>query len=660
MTVRTRSRLALLLAALSVATTARAGKSTDIEVKPGPAAMSEAEKAIVADPASGAQHGVVLLEETERNDSLGAEYQIDYHMRAKILSAEGRGLADVAIPVDHGMSDLVTWWGRTILPDGRVLELPKDGLKAQPVIKSWSLEEYELKGALPGVVPGAVVDYGYVVRGERFARLNQVYLQSRWPARTIRYRWIPSTYLPAAYVALHTDAAKVKIKNDRTSVLVTAVDQLPVEEEPYMPPRHELLASVSFYYSDRNESLEDYWNLTAKRIETDLKEFSNAGAIRDAIHTIAIPAGAPMQEVLRTAYDWIAANVKNTGLESAEEEEAADKKDKDVHNAKTVLKAKEGSPRQLDYLFAGIARALGADAQIVFTTDRSDRYWAAGLKTLEQFGYSFVAVRGPGEGDDKWVLVDPGSGLPYGEVPWRGTGTMGFLCGAKGWAQLGVPPAPPAKNRSETRVTISFSDVNETILAKWSRTALGASGMDMRRWLRDLDPAKRKKELDRLCGAHDGGEVSAAVLPGLDEVSAPYQIGCDVEVGESNLTESIGRYSLTLLGAWSEDAPDLPSTKRQFPVVFEYPRAETASIDVVAPHGFKPKDPPAPVTLRSPYGAYQLTAAKTATGYHVERAFTLFPVIVKPPDYAVLKQYVDAVRKADRTAVVFDREGAAP
>ncbi len=653
-------KLALVLAAVAAATATRASKSTAIEIKPGPAAMSEAEKAIVSDPATGAQHGVVLLEETARNDNLGAEYQLEYHLRAKILSAEGRGLADVAIPVNHGMSDLMTWWGRTILPDGRVVELPKDGLKAQAVVKTSSRESYELKGALPGVVPGAVVDFGYVVRGEGLARLNQVYLQFRWPARMIRYRWIPNTFFPAAYVALHTDAAKVTIKADRTSVLVSAVDQLPVQNEPYMPPKHELLASVSFYYTEANESLEDYWNLTAKRVETDLKEFSNAGAIRDAIHEMAIPSGVPMQEVLRTAYDWIGTNIKNTGLESAEEEEAADKKDKDTHNAKTVLKAKEGSPRQLDFLFAGIARALGAEAQIVFTTDRSERYWSTGLKTLDQFGYSFVAVRGPGEGDDKWILVDAGSGLPYGEVPWRATGTMGFLSGAKGWAQVGVPPSPPAKNRSETRVAISFSDDNETIQAKWSRIALGASGMDMRRWLRDLDPPKRKKELDTLCGAREGGEVSAADLPGLDDDSAPFQIGCDVEVGESNLTESIGRYSLTLLGVWSEEAPDLPEATRTFPVIFEYPRAETDSIDVAAPHGFKPKDPPAPVTLRSPYGSYQLTVSKTATGYHVERSFSLLPVIVKPPDYTVLKQYVDAVRKADRTAVAFDRVGAAP
>ena len=454
--------------------------------------MSDAEKAIVPDAASGAQHGVILAEETDRNDNDRYQYEVAYHLRAKILSAEGRKLADVEIPVSNGLSDVKTWWGRTILSDGTSVELPKEALELATVVKTDFGASKVLKAALRGVTPGCVIDYGYVVRRDGFSRLDRIFLQQDWPVRSLRFHWVPNAYLPAAYDAQHTEGRDVKISRDSVSVLVTAANLEPVKDEPYMPPAKEVRASFDVYYAE-DRTPGEYWTFEGKQYDTSLKLFSSAGAIKDALASMSIPAGASLQDKLHIAYDWIAVNIKNTLLTSAEEDEAETKAKKNSYNAKTVLRDKEGSPRQLDFLFAGMARALGAEARFVFATDRTDRYWDATLKSLDQFYYTFVAVREPGQGDDAWVVVDAGSGLPYGEVPWEATGTLGFMCTSKEWAKVGIPPAPPAKNKTETHAAITFSDDDETILVKWSRTALGASGMEPRRWLRSLDVPDRKK-----------------------------------------------------------------------------------------------------------------------------------------------------------------------
>jgi len=280
---------AVLIAA--AAGNAIAGSATDIKIQPGPSVMSTVEREIVADVGKGVQHGVVLVEETERNDNVGTISEIAYRMRAKILSPEGRGLGDISISVERP-ADLKKFWGRTILPDGEVRELLQTQLTAQSVAKNWAGEMQVLKGALPGVVPGCVIEYGYVVQLESIQRMSRVFLQKAWPVRSLRYRWVPSTYAPASYLLSRSESLPIDAKYDSHSVLITAHDLNPVPEEPSMPPLDEVRASATFYYTT-NEKAQEYWDLAAKRTERTLKSFLGGSAVKDVVDALPVPAGAP-------------------------------------------------------------------------------------------------------------------------------------------------------------------------------------------------------------------------------------------------------------------------------------------------------------------------------------------------------------------------------
>jgi len=654
------NRWAIVVAALGAAGTALAAEKTEIVIGPGPTAITAEEAAIVADPAAGMQHAVILVEETDRDESRGTGYVLSYHLRAKILSSEGRALADVEIPVERP-SELRKWWGRTILPDGKVLELTDRELSAQTVAKTSLVQKVTMKGALPGVVPGAVIDYGYIIRGEGYFPFTRVELEQEWPVRTFRFRWVPSNHMPAAFTSTHIEGRNVVVTPNSTSVLVTASNLKAVKEEPYMPPEGEVRAAVTLYYGDSSEKLDVFWDLEAKRAETRLKSFGSAAVMREAIAQMGIPVDAPLPARLAAAYDWIGANMTNKYFKTAEEADAVVEDDEDQANtAKAVLKAKEGTGRQLDYLFAGVARGLGAEAALIYSVDRTDRYWNRGWKSLDQFDYTFVGVRAPGDAEDApWTVVDAGSGLPYGEVPWNATGSTAFVCTPKGMKSFVIPPAAGPKNRTDTHVTIGFSEDDE-ITAKWSRLGLGAAGMDSRRWLRRLDPAERKEKLDRLCGGRGSGEVAAAELPNLDQPAAPFQIACDITAGEANVGEDISEYHLTAMGPWWPETPELTAATRIHPVVFEYPRLDIVSVDIVPPAGFSAKAPPQPVKVESPFGKYQWAATKTEKGFHVDRAFALLPLFVKPTDYDALKAFLRQVHTADQTALVFERTGGTP
>ncbi len=647
------------VAAVSVGV-AYAGGGKAIEVKPGPALMTSAEKEISADLAKGVQHGVILVEETVQNDNLGFGSETDYHLRAKILSPEARALADIAIPIARGVGDLKSFWGKTLLPDGSVLELPQAELKSQTIAKSSLGEIVEFKGALPGVVPGCVIDYGYVVKQTAFNDSKRVFFQREWPVQLFRYQWIPNQHASGAYATSHAEGRAIGVQRDGRSILVTGHDLEPVPNEPLMPPLDAVRASATFYYTSE-VSAEVYWDLIAQSVDDNVKGFlGGSSAVKNMLASAAIPPDASLSDKLKRAYDWLGNALRNTVLLSAEEEEAGFGRIKDVDDANRVLQARQASPVQLAYLFIGMARALGAEANIVFAVDRTDRLWNKALKSTAQFRYALVAVRAPGAPDDAVAFVSPGSGLPYGQVPWRATGAPALICTPKKSSALTIPPSSPTVNRADAHVTLSFSDDNETIHAKWDRTAVGATGAHYRRWLRNLDTQERKETLDQLCGATGTTEVAAAELPGLEEWSAPFNMACESDRTDANVSSDLARYSLSVMGAWWPDTPEFTAAKRAHMVVFDYPRVDIVGIDIAAPRGFKPKDPPAPVTLESPYGRYQFVVAKTPTGFHVDRAFVLTVLTAKPDEYEALRKFFADIRKADQTDVMFARDTSAP
>jgi len=238
---------------------------TRIRIEPGPLTITEEEKAIEPDRAAGTEHVVTLIRETQLNDDYGSDSEMQFHLRAKILSGEARDLANVGIPMTERQR-LTGWWGRTLLPDGRVLELEEKDLVEQHIASAGRLKRRELRGALPGVVPGAVIDYGYTVKGDVFYWSQRITLQERWPVRRFRFRWKPLKSHPAAFRVYRAEGLSVSVERDGQSVLVVGNDLPAVPEEPYMPPEHQVRASVVLYYLQEGDSLKNYWKEHARRI----------------------------------------------------------------------------------------------------------------------------------------------------------------------------------------------------------------------------------------------------------------------------------------------------------------------------------------------------------------------------------------------------------
>jgi len=592
------------------------------------------------------------------DESIGVDASLTYHLRAKIFSAEARQLADVEVPFNGNEGVLKKWWGWTLLPDGSLVELRQGDLKEQEMMRAGGYKVSILKGSLPGVVPGCVIDYGYSLTYRGYFPTRRVKIQQSFPVRDFRYRWIPWGQRAASFRLSHAEGLGVSTVHDQRSLLVTGKDLPAILEEPWMPPIDEVGASASLYYRASADKPEEFWKLESKRLLQRANSFAKKQPIQDAVAAMQLPPQADLSARLKAAYDWLSKNIRNRSMLTTEEAEAEtedDRKESTHRTAEDVMEEKEGEGRELDFLFYGVARALGAEANLVLTTDRSDHYFDPLLLSVRQFDWALVAVRGPGEPLDKSTFVDLGSGLPYGEIPWWVSGARGFLAEPAGYQVLLLYPSDIRHNLSETHAKIVFEPQNGTASISWSMDGSGQQGLSERRAWRALNPAERQNRLDEYCGATGEFEVSKAEAPRLQDLQAGFHVDCQGTLLETNLAPDLAHYSFRWDGAWIESVPQLTSSSRKELVVFDYPRIDHAIVDLATPSGFSTITPPVVAPIESPFGRYNLFVRVTPDGYQVERLFALTALAVPAGDYGPLRRFLAEVRQADTTPVVFQR-----
>ncbi len=629
LSARVRALVALVLAAAT--TSAAAEERAVLRIEPGPRVQTAAERAITQDLSQGLQHGVILVDETLRDESRVLSLRIARHVRAKILSNEARGLADIQIPYEIKQWHLDRWWGRTILPDGQVIELARSDLQKQTLVQArgWSISAR--RAALPGVVPGCVIDYGWEVSGGEIDDWMSIPLQRPWPIVEFRYQWFPATWLPSQYFVQRVKGLSVDVTRQKSGVLIQGNHIPAVTDEPWMPPADLVRAVATLFYNIGRSSPDPntFWNDVATGEEKRVADFiSTRKPLKKAVGKIPLPDGAPLEEKLRAAYDWLEHNIVNESMMTAEEQAAAGEEEQhrdpysrparvspDAPTAATVLSAGRASREQLRYLYVGLARALGAEANIVMAADRRDRVWQKSMLSKGQLDHRVVAVRGPGVPLDRATLVDPGSGLPYGAIAWWLTPTLALVATDTGAGEMTLEAPDPHQNVLESNATIRFTE-QETGEARvqWSARGTGQRRYGTRLSLRLLDPRARRERLDELCGSSGDFEVASAAAPDLADLDAGYHLECEGRIVNLLVDDTQDRFELPVAGAWFPGAPWFPSATRELPVLFSYPHVDLTTVDVAPPPGFAAVEPPPVVRLDGPYGSYGLKVTRTPDG----------------------------------------------
>jgi len=391
--------------------------------------VSQDELKMTSEPLAPGAPAIILYRQVDRDDS-GFTPHEDNYIRIKILTEEGRKYADVEIPFFKGNGDIANMRGRTIKPDGSIVNFEGQAFEKE-LAKGRGVRYLAKTFTLPDVQVGGIIEYFYTVdlkehyifdshwilSNELFTRKAQFALrryQSNYVPYSLRWSW---QGLPAG-------APPPKEGPDHV-VRLEVTDVPTFQTEDYMPPANELKSRVDFIYEEGNPEKDQasFWKRLGKRRNDQLESFvGKQKAMEQAVAQIVSP-NDPQDVKLRKIYERVQ-KIRNTSFElqkTAQEEKR--EKEKPAENVEEVWKRGYGNGVQLTWLFLGLARAAGFEAYGCWVSSRREYFFTPVTMQSAKLNSNVVLVKLNG----KDLYFDPGGAFtPFGLLEWPETGVTGL------------------------------------------------------------------------------------------------------------------------------------------------------------------------------------------------------------------------------------------
>ncbi|HEX3560742.1 MAG TPA: DUF3857 domain-containing protein [Pyrinomonadaceae bacterium] len=599
---------------------------------------------------------------------------LSHYVRIKIFNDRGReshSKIDILAPKVRGrevkIKDIAA---RTIKPDGTVVELKPEDVFERDVIKASGLKVKAKSFAMPGVEPGAVIEYRWrEVRGgisphERFEFSRNIPVQSvEYWIKPYKEELVNSAGRPVGLrvQTFHTGAANfVKEKDGSYSMTQTNVPAF--REEPRMPPEYAVRPWMLVYYSaDMPTNPDQFWRDYGRKVAVALKPLLKVNDdIRKAATEAVGDAQTPEQKLERL-FDFARAKVKRYTDDAAGLTAEQLKKVKENKSPADTLKRGLGTGADIDLLFGALASAAGFDVRVACTSDRGDIFFDKSFPNDYFIDPASVAVRI----GDEWRLFNPGSTyVTFGMLRWQEEGQPTLVADEREPFWMNSPVSPPEKSLEKRIAILKLSD-DGTLEGDVRVEYTGHVAADAKELNNDQSAVQREETLREKFKEQLGAvEITDVKVENVNGPSKPFAYAFHVRV--PSYAQRTGK-RLFLQPAFFQHgtAPMFPTSGRSYDVYFHYPWAEEDHVEVTLPEGFALDNPESPAPFSGgEISKYEPKAMITKDGRTLiyERKFffgkggtqgLLFPTTI----YASLKAYFDAVNKEDNHTIAL-KQGA--
>jgi hypothetical protein len=499
---------------------------------------------VVIDSSKGIRDAVMIFEKVVQNDRdmSSNNYYFSVYRRIRIFTPEGKSWGDVDIPVMDENQKIDELRGRTILPDGKEIELDENRVHEKEVFRSDGLKVKQKSFSLPGIVEGCIIEYYFklklsgpastwyiqkgipVLRGEMVWELRHqsgFFSQLLNPTESI-YNKITQKYVPNfLWLNLKNPgtADNVMHENDLDAIRFAINNVPPYKEEPYSRFESGLIGQLKYYYGSPNDPT-SYWRERSVKEMEGLKDFLNDN---DRLKPVleSFPTSASQEEKITLAYDWITKHIKNISYY-----ESAKKHDKN-DNVNDVLQHGYANISQIDLVFYAMLKQMDINARIVFAMNRREgefhkdaKYW--------QFEGPVIIV--PGAGDSMRCYCPGLANQPPGVVPWYYEGSQGFVLGDSVNMFVTLPSIRPDYHREIETFTLRLNDDN--LLQGTFADQMNGSGARTLRM--GAIEASSKEQTDEARKALERefpkAEIDSISLKGIDNLALPAEVDCSLKL----------------------------------------------------------------------------------------------------------------------------------
>ena len=595
----------------------------------------------------------VLFHEEIDNDQQGSH---SMYMRIKVLSDAGRKYADVQIPYYKDEFNISDIHGRTIHPDGSIVEFqgkPFDKV----VVKSKNLKIRVKAFTLPDVQLGSILEYKYTLRTE-----NNTLWPTRWTVqsdlfqRKEHFKFVPysgkiqmahgEVGKGLAYNSMLPRGSEIKSVRDTYELDLANVPAF-VEEE-HMPPPQEYKYYVRFYYRRVNDA-DQFWREEGKYWNSDTEKFlGKKHGISETVAGIVSASDTPEQKV-KKIYAYVAGLDNLTYKPQRTQQEQKVLGVKDNRGVEDVLRLRSGDRQEITLLFIAMVRAAGIPAYAMYVSDRSEDVFLKTHLSLDQLD-AYVAIV---QLDGKDVFLDPGTKFcPYGIMDWKYTGTQGIKQLPGGGTELAQTPLPDYMKAVTKRVArLQLNDQGQVE----GTLAIGYFGQEA--LIRRIEGSKtddvgRTKILEDEVKSWlpSNAQVTISKPPQWDAVETPLVAEFKIS---SPMLMSGGKRVLLPTNIFQFNRPPMfAHPDRKQPIYFEFPSREIDDVHIKLPDNLQVESLPANQEVKLQYAIYRAVRKQDKNEIDMTRDLAIGAFVFPPDEYKDLKAFFDKVKEGDDEQVL--------
>ncbi len=592
-----------------------------------------------------------LLWEVYINTASDSGTDFTNFVRIKIFTERGKDAhSKIDIPYLNGVSvrDIA---GRTIKPDGTIVELKKDAIFDRELIKSGRFKLKAKSFALPGIEPGTIIEYRWREVYGYITNYVKMELQRDIPVQLVRYYLKPNPYVTVPMKTATFQSNPPPFVKDKDGYYLTQLTNVPAfHEEPNMPPEDQVKAWMLVYYSpDVKKAPMEFWKEEGKRLyDLHKGEMKGNDDIRRAATEAIGDASAPEQRLERL-FNFCRTKIKNvlddaSGLTSEQIEKLKENK-----SPADTLKRGYGRGSDINFLFAAMATAAGFETRYVMLGDRGRKFFDPSFTdTYFMGGYNIGVKMG-----DKWRFFDPGSSyVPFGMLRWQEEGISALISDPKDPQMIETPVSPAEKSMKQRTAKLRLTE-DGTLEGEVRVEYTGHFAVEMKEDNDEETPQQREKKLSDSVKSRIGAELSDITVESANDPLKPFVYIYKVKA--PGYAERTGK-RLFLQPAFFQKgvAQIFPGSTRQQDIYFHFPWMEDDYVEISLPDGFALDNPEAP-------GSHDFGAAgsyDTSIGITKDQKVLVYKrklkfsaMMLPKTNYAAVKRAFDAIHQADNHAV---------
>ena len=591
---------------------------------------------------------------------------LNHYLRVKVFTDRGKEKFSTVEIERFGKRRIGDVRGRTIKPDGTIIDLKKDAIFDRELAKTKSFKAHGTTFALPNVEVGDIIEYQYKeYRDNELANYLPLQFQMEIPIWEVTYHLKPLN-LPWLTYGMRTMGFRLNntpFKQELGGFYFTTMMNVPAFKEEALAPPDEALRSWLLVYYEEDKKLvpEKFWKEVGK---ADWNLFKPLLKVDDAVKRTAaelVTGGETDDGKLLRLDAFCRSKIKNVQSEVAEMTSGERKAVKDNHHPGDTLKQMAGTGTDINLLFAALATAAGFDARFARIPDRGRHFFTADVP-IQYFlrnNYSVAVKVG-----EKWKFYDPSSvNLAPGALRWQEEGQPALISDPKGgfFEKTQFSTAAASMRRRQARLKLSADgEIEGTIEYMFT----GHVAAEERARYHSRTPAEIEEDWRGRLGRYGTPTISKFETTQIEDPAVPLIV--KVELSAPGFCARTGKRILLEPSFFEHNSTArFTETNRKADIYFHYAYSEFDDVEIELPEGWELDKPSAPRSSKlSEAGEYEAKVRITTDKRKVLYSRRLSwgnpgTLIVPGNNYPLVKKIFDFVQEQDHHVLTLKQAGPA-